>query len=99
MSLDFDYGDFSKPSKKYNDFNDRQVELIEKLFANETSVTMAIIDSIAYRSEDFARLWARFVEIHGGDEAKATKTMRNFVKNRILRKRDTVDKKKQETTP
>lgn len=87
MSLDFDYGDFSNPSKKFHDFNERQVELLDMLFANQKSITMPVIDSVAYRSEDFGRLWARFVEIHAGEESKAAKTLRGFINNRNIKKK------------
>jgi hypothetical protein len=40
-------------------FNERQTELVEKLFEPYEKVTLSIIDSVCYRCEDFKRLWCQ----------------------------------------
>jgi hypothetical protein len=87
LSLDFDYGDFSKPSKDLEHFNERQVELIEKLFEKKKSITLMVIDAVAFHSEDFSRLWKKFVEINQGHESKASRMLRYFIAERNYKKK------------
>ena len=87
LSLDFDYGDFSKPSKDLQWFNEKQVELIEKLFEKKKSISLQIIDLVAFHSEDFSRLWKKFVQLHQGREARASKELRYFIAERNYKKK------------
>jgi hypothetical protein len=46
-------------------FNDRQTELLDRVFDKVTSVSGPIIDAIGHHCHDFKKLWTKLVELQG----------------------------------
>jgi hypothetical protein len=46
-------------------FNDRQAELLDRVFDKVTSVSGPIIDAIGHHCHDFKKLWTKLVELQG----------------------------------
>jgi hypothetical protein len=79
-SESFDFGDFSEADSP-TIFNERQMQLMEKLFANH-NVTLPRIINTCCRSGNFESLWKGLCKFLHGNEVAASRTMRNRLKRR-----------------
>ena len=83
-SESFNFGDFTK-ADSITIFNERQMQLIEKVFAC-SSVTLQKITNACCRSGNFESLWKGLCKFLHGNEQAASRTIRNRLKKRQTNK-------------
>jgi hypothetical protein len=81
-SESFNFGDFTEADSK-TIFNERQMQLIEKVFAG-SSVTLQKIFYLCHRSGNFESLWKGLCKFLHGNEQAASRTIRNRLKRRKM---------------
>ena len=83
-SQSFNFGDFTKADSN-TIFNERQIQLIEKVFAS-SSVTLPKITNACCRSGNLESLWKGLCKFLHGNEQAASRTIRNRLKRRHTNK-------------
>jgi hypothetical protein len=84
MSSSFDFGDF-KNQPKGRFFNERQAQLMVKVFESVETFTVVDMEKACFRSGNFARLWWGICEFCLGKKSEAASHIRTLVRQRRKR--------------